>query len=202
MKKYKEESEANAQIFADAIQDDEELSAVMNDVVNGVPFRVAIAKHLSPEDIVALKEDENYPSYEDAIKERDQRLKDKKAWADKSSGAMNLINEFASENFADDEDGKNDFFRLLNAIIKADVTKEDLEMLNRGRTHGKDVAAASEAAALKAKNEAITAPKKEKGGDGLPNMSSTTAVPTETKQESDELSEMKRLVAEKKKSQL
>ena len=175
LQKYKDDSVANSEIFANAMEDDPMLAEVMNDVHNGVDFRVAVAKHLSPEDLVILKEDGNYPAYEDAIKERNTRLDTKRGKEAEAANAMTMINEFADENFADDPEGREDFYGLVKAMALGNFTKDQLAMLNRGRTYEKDLANATQTAEMKGKNTAITTPPKAKG-DGMPDIGSAGVV--------------------------
>ena len=61
----------NNKIIDEVIASDKDLAAIIADIVaNHIPFRAAVAKRFSPEDLVAKEGDEDYDYYQKSYEER------------------------------------------------------------------------------------------------------------------------------------
>lgn len=165
------------------IATDPELADVLNDmVVDKTPFRVAIAKHYSQEDLIPVEGEEDFEAYQSAFNERVNR---KKARDERDAQIMkneeeslNAIDTFAEENGMDEE-GKKNFIGFINDIFSEmlykKLTPQTLSAFYNAMNHDADVADAAEAAEIKGRNAKIEADMAEEEaeeiGDGMPDLS-------------------------------
>lgn len=162
------------------ISSDDELAGVLNDmVVNKTPFRVAIAKYYSQEDLIPVEGDEDYEGYQKAYEERvskkEKRSKMDAEIASNEQASLDAIDAFAQEHDMDEE-AKTSFINFINDIFNdmlyKKLTPEILNAFYNSMNHDSDVQSAAEAAEIKGRNANIEAQyeeeeRKEKG-DGLP----------------------------------
>jgi len=170
----------NNKVITDLLNSDKDLAAVISEMlVNGTPFRAAIAKFFDPEDLIAKEGDEDYDYYQKSVDERKrmgeafhQRAEQKRA---NEAEAYDNIDAFAKEKEMD-EAQKNDFIVFINGLFDdlmvLKLTPETLEKLYKAMNYDKDVAEAAEAGEMEGKNEAIEAVRvkkaAEKVADGVP----------------------------------
>ena len=164
------------------ISTDPELADVLNDmVVDKVPFRVAIAKHYSQEDLIPVEGEEDFDAYQSAFEERVNRKKarderDAQIAANEEE-SLNAIDTFAEEKGMDEE-GKKGFIGFINDIFSEmlykKLTPQTLSAFYNAMNHDVDVADVAEAAEIKGRNAKIEADMAEEDaaaeGDGMPDL--------------------------------
>ena len=170
----------NNKIIDEVIASDKDLAAIIADIVaNHIPFRAAVAKRFSPEDLVAKEGDEDYDYYQKSYEERvatgreiqriaQERLKNE-------DEAYDNIDAFCEQKGYSDEDKKeligyiNEFY---NSLSMRKITPEVLQMLDNARHYEDDMASAEENGFVAGKNENIAAKraseKARAAADGVP----------------------------------
>lgn len=172
--------EDNNKVIEDLIDSDKDLAAVTSEmIVNGTPFRAAVAKFFDPEDLVAKEGDDDYEYYQ---KSSDERKQMGKAFRERGArkranekDAYDNIDKFA-EKKALDAGAKKAFIdyinELYNDLSELRLTSQTLEKLYKAMTFDEAVAEAAESAELDGKNQAIEAARAKKAvaaaGDGVP----------------------------------
>jgi len=172
--------EDNKKVIEDLIDSDKDLAAVTSEmIVNGTPFRAAVAKFFDPEDLVAKEGDEDYDYYQ---KSSDERKKMGQAFRERGARrranekeAYDNIDKFA-EKKAFDEAAKKEFIDFVNNLYndmgELKLSMQTLEKLYKAMTYDEAVAEAAENAELDGKNQAIEAARVKKvaatAGDGVP----------------------------------
>lgn len=162
------------------ISTDPELADVLNDmIVDKTPFRVAIAKHYSQEDLIPQAGEDDFDAYQSAYQERvnKKNARDKRdaEIADNEKASLDAIDKFAEENGMD-EAGKSSFVDFINGIFSdmlyKKLTPESLKAFYNAMNHDGDVESAAEAAEIKGRNANIEAAMAEEesseSGDGIP----------------------------------
>lgn len=172
--------EDNAKVIEDLLDSDKDLASVVSEmIVNGTPFRAAVAKFFDPESLVAKEGDEDYDYYQKSSEERK-----KMGQAFRERGAQKRANEkeaydnidkFA-EKHAMEAAEKEAFINFVNelyndlSILK--LSPQTLEKLYKAMTFDEAVAEAAETAEIDGKNQAIEAARVKKtadtAGDGVP----------------------------------
>jgi len=172
--------EDNNKVIEDLIDSDKDLAAVTSEmIVNGTPFRAAVAKFFNPEDLVAKEGDEDYEYYQKSSDERKQMGK-----AFRERGAQKRANEKEAydniDKFAEkkalDAAAKQEFIDFVNTLYNdlsvLKLSMKTLEKLYKAMTFDEAVAEAAETGAIEAKNQAIEAARVKKAadtaGDGVP----------------------------------
>lgn len=170
----------NNKIIDEVIASDKDLAAIIADIVaNHIPFRAAVAKRFSPEDLVAKEGDEDYDYYQKSYEERvatgreiqriaQERLKNE-------DEAYDNIDAFCEQKGYSDEDKKefigyiNEFY---NSLSMRKITPEVLQTIDNARHYDADMASAEESGFVAGKNENIAAKRaseREKAvADGVP----------------------------------
>lgn len=170
----------NNKIIDEVIASDKDLAAIIADIVaNHIPFRAAVAKRFSPEDLVAKEGDEDYDYYQKSYEERvatgreiqriaQERLKNE-------DEAYDNIDAFCEKKGYSDEDKKefigfiNEFY---NSLSMRKITPEILQTLDNARHYEDDMASAEESGFVAGKNENIAAKrasdKSKAMADGVP----------------------------------
>jgi len=172
--------EDNNKVIEDLIDSDKDLAAVTSEmIVNGTPFRAAVAKFFDPESLVAKEGDEDYDYYQKSSEERK-----KMGQAFRERGARKRANEkeaydnidkFAEKKAFDDA-AKQEFIDFVNNLYndmgELKLSMQTLEKLYKAMTYDEAVAEAAEVAEVDAKNQAIEAARVKKAtaaaGDGVP----------------------------------
>ena len=172
--------EDNNKVIEDLLDSDKDLASVVSEmIVNGTPFRAAVAKFFDPESLVAKEGDDDYEYYQKSSEERRQmgqafreRGAQKRA---NEKEAYDNIDKFA-EKHAMEAAEKDAFIKFVNelyddlSVLK--LSSKTLEKLYKAMTYDEAVAEAAETAEIDGKNQAIEAARVKKSeeiaGDGVP----------------------------------
>lgn len=170
----------NNKIIDEVIASDKDLAAIIADIVaNHIPFRAAVAKRFSPEDLVAKEGDEDYDYYQKSYEERvatgreiqrvaQERLKNEdEAYAN--------IDAFCDKKGYSEED-KREFIKYINEFYNSlsmrKITPDILQTIDNARHYEEDMASAEENGFVAGKNENIAAKrmtaKDKAAADGVP----------------------------------
>ena len=172
--------EDNNKVVEDLLDSDKDLASVVSEmIVNGTPFRAAVAKFFDPESLVAKEGDEDYEYYQ---KSADERRAMGKAFRERAAlkranekDAYDNIDKFAQKHAL--EAAEKDAFiafvnELYNDLSDLKLSMKTLEKLYKAMTFDEAVAEAAESAGIDAKNQAIEAARVKKAaataGDGVP----------------------------------
>ena len=145
----------NNKIIDEVIASDKDLAAIIADIVaNHIPFRAAVAKRFSPEDLIAKEGDEDYEYYQKRYDNIDAFC-EKKGYSDEDKKEfIGFINEF------------------YNSLSMRKITPEILQTLDNARHYEDDMASAEESGFVAGKNENIAAKRAEEKSkavaDGVP----------------------------------
>lgn len=172
--------EDNNKVIEDILDSDKDAAAVISEmIVNGTPFRAAVAKFFDPEDLVAKEGDEDYDYYQKSTDERKRMGQEFRARGEEKrkneSEAYDNIDKFAEKKALDDA-AKDAFVSFINTLYNdlsvLRLSPETLEKLYKAMTYDEAVAEAAETAEIDAKNAAIEASRVKKAaakaGDGIP----------------------------------
>ena len=172
--------EKNDKVIQDLLDSDKDLAAVVSEmIVNGTPFRAAVAKYYDPESLVAKEGDEDYEYYQKSVEDRKKAGQEFRARAaerrNNSQSAYDNIDAFAEKNGMTPEQKKgfldyiNDFYNDLSMLK---LSPEMLDKLYKAMNYDKDVAAAAATGEIEGKNQAIEATRVKAAdsaaGDGIP----------------------------------
>ena len=172
--------EDNDKVIQDLLDSDKDLASVVSEmIVNGTPFRAAVAKFIDPENLVAKEGDSDYEYYQKSSEERKKMGEEfRKRGEEKRNNekeAYDNIDKFAEKKQMDDaaKDAFIDFVNTLyNDLSVLKLSMSTLEKLHKAMTYDEAVAEAAEAGAMEAKNDAIEAARVKKAidtaGDGVP----------------------------------
>ena len=173
-------SEDNAKVIQDILDSDKDAAAVISEmIVNGTPFRAAVAKYFDPEDLVAKEGDPDYEYYQKSSDERKKMGQEFRARGEQKRNnekeAYDNIDKFA-EKKAMDEAAKQEFIDYINTLYNdlsvLKLSMQTLDKLYKAMTYEEAVAEAAESGAIDAKNQAIEAARVKKtadmAGDGIP----------------------------------
>lgn len=170
----------NNKIIDEVIASDKDLAAIIADIVaNHIPFRAAVAKKFSPEDLVAKEGDEDYEYYQKSYEERVATGKEIQRIAQErlknEDEAYDNIDAFCEQKGYSDADKKefigyiNEFY---NSLSMRKITPEILQTIDNARHYEADMASAEESGFVAGKNEKIAATraaeKNRAAGDGVP----------------------------------
>jgi hypothetical protein len=170
----------NNKIIDEIIASDKDLSAIIADIIaNHIPFRAAVAKRFSPEDLVAKEGDEDYDYYQKSYEERvatgreiqriaQERLKNEEE-------AYDNIDAFC-EKKGYSEDDKKEFINYINEFYNSlsmrKITPDILQTIDNARHYENDMASAEENGFIAGKNENIAAKRADEknraAADGVP----------------------------------
>lgn len=170
----------NEQVIQDILDSDKDAAAVISEmIVNGTPFRAAVAKYFDPEDLVAKEGDDDYEYYQKSTEERKKMGQEFRARGEEKrkneADAYDNIDKFAEKNGMD-KAAKDAFVGFINELYNdlsvLKLSPATLEKLYKAMNYDADVAAAAEGAEIDAKNQAIEATRVKKNavnaGDGVP----------------------------------
>ena len=172
--------EDNNKVIQDLLDSDKDLASVVSEmIVNGTPFRAAVAKFFDSESLVPKEGDEDYEYYQ---KNAEERKAMGKAFRERGAqrranekDAYDNIDKFA-EKHALEAAEKEAFIgfvnELYNDLSDLKISMTTLEKLYKAMTYDEAVAEAAETAAIDGKNQAIEAARVKKAeaaaGDGVP----------------------------------
>ena len=170
----------NNKIIDEVIASDKDLAAIIADIVaNHIPFRAAVAKRFSPEDLVAKEGDEDYDYYQKSYEERVATGKEIQRIAQErlknEDEAYENIDAFCEKKGYGEEDKKefigyiNEFY---NSLSMRKITPDILQTIDNARHYEEDMASAEESGFVAGKNEKIAATraadKSKAAADGVP----------------------------------
>lgn len=177
---------ANEKLIA-LFEAEPQVGAIVRDMLNGASFREALARHVSPEDLVAAEGAPDYEGWNKNKSAREEAAAKRKAMADEYNANLEFsqqaVTEFAAENNMTEEAaeaflGKVD--EMLAAVNSGKVSKEFLTMMNKAFNHDAAVQQARETGEIAGKNQKIVATKQaEPIGDGLPKVTGSSEVKDE-----------------------
>ena len=172
--------EDNDKVIQDLLDSDKDLASVVSEmIVNGTPFRAAVAKFFDPESLVAKEGDADYDYYQKSSEERKKMGEEfRKRGEQKRNNekeAYDNIDKFVEKKALDDA-AKQQFIDYINELYNdlsvLKLSTKTLEKLYKAMTYDEAVAEAAETGAIDAKNEAIEAARVKKAvdtaGDGVP----------------------------------
>ena len=170
----------NNKIIDEVIASDKDLAAIIADIVaNHIPFRAAVAKRFSPEDLVAKEGDEDYDYYQKSYEERVATGKEIQRIAQErlknEDEAYDNIDAFCEKKGYSDDD-KKEFIKFINEFYNSlsmrKITPEILQTIDNARHYEEDMASAEENGFVAGKNENIAATraadKSKAKADGVP----------------------------------
>jgi len=174
------EDEENVKVLQDILDSDKDLNTVVSEmIVNGTPFRAAVAKYFDPEDLVAKEGDEDYEYYQRSTDERKRMGQEFRARGEEkrknTKDAYDNIDKFA-EKQGMDAAAKEAFIGFVNTLYNdlsvLKLTPETLTKLYKAMTYDEAVAEAAETGEIDGKNAAIEAQRvhatRTTTGDGVP----------------------------------
>lgn len=159
------------------LERDPDFALVLDDMGKGVPFRVALHRHLGDLSVTPEEEDRDYDDWKKA---GDEYLAEKKRIDDEINTRNGNIEESTTrfKNFVDshsdwDEAKKEGFVKFFNSVCQdlaiGKLTDNVLSMLADAYTHDDDVEAALEEGKVEARNKKIVAERiRKETGDGVP----------------------------------
>ena len=169
--------------LGDLVKANPELANVLNDMAtNKMPFRAALAKYFSQEELIPVEGDDDYEAYEKSYNERLEKSKAREAKDQEMSAneaqSLDAIDAFAQEKGLDDE-GKTKLIEYINTffldMLNKKISPQMIEMFNNAINYDGDMAAAKEAGEIKGRNTQIEAQIQEEQerekGDGIPDIS-------------------------------
>lgn len=172
--------EDNNKVIEDILDSDKDAAAVISEmIVNGTPFRAAVAKYFDPEDLVAKEGDADYDYYQKSADERKKMGQEfRKRGEERRNNekeAYDNIDKFAEKKKLD-KAAKDAFIGFVNTLYNdlsvLKLSMSTLEKLYKAMTFDEAVAEAAETGAKEAKNDAIEAARVRKAvnnaGDGVP----------------------------------
>ena len=170
----------NNKIIDEVIASDKDLAAIIADIVaNHIPFRAAVAKRFSPEDLIAKEGDEDYDYYQKSYEERVATGKEIQRIAQErlknEDEAYDNIDAFCEKKGYSDDD-KKEFIKFINEFYNSlsmrKITPEILQTIDNARHYEEDMASAEENGFVAGKNENIAATraneKSKAVADGVP----------------------------------
>ena len=170
----------NNKIIDELMASDKDLAAIVSDILaNHIPFRAAVAKRFSPEDLVAKEGDEDYDYYQKSYEERVATGKELQRIAQErlknEDEAYDNIDAFCEKKGYNDEQKKefigfiNEFY---NSLSMRKLTPETLQTIDNARHYEEDMASAEENGFVAGKNENISAKRASENNkakaDGVP----------------------------------
>lgn len=172
--------EDNNKVITDVLDSDKDASAVISEmIVNGTPFRAAVAKFFDPKDLQAKEGDDDYDYYQKSTDERRKmgeafRARNEEKRRNEQEAYDNLDAFFAENGL--DEAAKDNFIgfvnNLFNDLSLNKLTPETIDRLYKAMNYEKDMASAVEDAEIEGKNAAIEAARvskaQERAADGVP----------------------------------
>lgn len=185
--KYMDDSEAELTRYRDSekavselIESDPQFKAVVTDMlVNGVPFVVALAKNVDPEELQRVEGDDDYDQWQQA---RNQRLEQARRAAEQQKEiaqneieSSKLFDDFCSEKNIQESE-RDTFLQVINdalwGLLYKKIDRKFLEMCYKGSQFDKAVADAMATGEINGRNSAIEAKKSgqasKEAGDGIP----------------------------------
>lgn len=174
---------ASNKTLADKMEADPKAAAALAEFMEGKPLPVALRKYFDDEELAMNEGDEGYEQYMEAVKERVARTESNKQMQAEYEAALEQsqanMDAFAQSKGMSPEEF--DTFmttaigKLIEPLLKGNISAEMMEMLYKGMNYEADLAVAADVNYKKGKNEKIVETKRAVNTDGLPNTSGGTA---------------------------
>lgn len=169
--------EAANKTIMEVVQAYPEFAQIIEDVANGIPVQVAIARQFDPTELEVPEGEPDYEAYKQAATERSKRMADMKARMEARDKNMAQSKTDVDAFFAErglDEAEQKQFIEwvddeILANLLDGKVNKEILTKLYQGWVYDTAVTDALEAGKVEGRNEQIeTKRKQSRKTDGLP----------------------------------
>lgn len=183
---YKAANEESNQKIMDVLDAEPVLAKIIQDISMGATFREAIARHIDPEELIAMEGDPDFESWEKNRTSRTEEMIKRKQFSDELAANQEMtkaeIREFATENNMSQEQaveflGKID--EMLSGLYAGKIDRKTLAFLKKAVDADQMVADAKEEGEIAGRNAKIKetiAPAKV--GDGLPKITASEDNPT------------------------
>ena len=184
--------EAANKTIMEVVQAYPEFAQIIEDVANGIPVQVAIARQFDPSELAVPEGEPDYEAYKQAAEERTKRLADMKARVETREKNMARSKTDVDAFFAEQglsEEEQQQFVawvdnEILANLLDGKVNKEILTKLYQGWVYDTAVAEARETGKVEGRNEQIeTRRVRTQKTDGLPaydgGVEATSAVKTD-----------------------
>lgn len=178
--------EAANRTIMEVVQAYPEFAQIIEDVANGVPVQVAIARQFDPSELAVMEGEPDYEAYKKAAAERTQRLAEMKARTQAREKNIAKSKTDVEAFFAEhglDEDEQQQFVawvdnEILANLLDGKVNREILTKLYQGWVYDTAVNDALEAGKVAGRNEQIEVRRKQsRKTDGLPADGGSVAAP-------------------------
>lgn len=185
------------QVIEDLMSSDDDLRAVATDmIVNKTPFRAAVAKYLSTEDLTPIPTDDDYDAVRAAYNERVERGRAKQEQMlqiekNEEQTYADFEKFIADNNMSEEQAASlNDTIgEVFENLLYKKITPEMLEMFRKAMDYDDAIARSDREGELRGRNSAIEAKRisaENNKGDGIPAMVGGGSEPI--KSESDKVS--------------
>lgn len=186
---YKDKGQSTNKKLIAMIEAEPQVGEIMRDCINGATFREALARHVSPEDLIAVEGDPDYEGWSKNKTAREENVASKQKFADEYAKNISTSEQAITayvEKQGLDETQADAFFQkfddMLDNINKGIITEEHLDAWMKALNYDSDVIAATEQGKVAGRNENIVATKEAstKTGDGIPRPNRSSGDESET----------------------
>lgn len=153
---------ADNQTVADAIMAEPTLAEIISDVINGMPFEVALAKNVDLESIKPLDDEPTFDQFKEVAQERKKRQAEIKESKKTIEANLELARKTADEFFEDEgieEEDRNKFVDFVDSIIlevlNGNFSKSSLKKMLQAYRYDDDLSAASTQGEVNGRNATI-----------------------------------------------
>lgn len=178
----------------DLMKTEPEFAEIVFDMLsNGLPFRVAIAKHFSQDDLIPVDGEEDFEAYKKTREERMESAKKKEEQGDEiaanEEATLKVIDDYCEQQGMSDED-KDALIEHINNVftemLYKRISSEMLAGFVKSMHYDSDLDKAAQTAEVKGRNAAIELKRavenQKKAGDGIPEVAGGGAVNTNRNQ--------------------
>lgn len=172
---------------AQAIMAEPVLGEILSDVIGGLPFEVALAKHIDMEAIKPLEGEPNYDDFKSAATERKKRMEEAQKHKEEVDANVEkmkaTVEEFFNEEGIDDQERDRyvDFVEgIISEALSANLSKKSFKKMLQAFRYDDDLVSAAEQARIDARNETIETRRQTNAtSDGLPETGSNVVAQPE-----------------------
>jgi len=185
--RYLDDTEKELSRFRDSeaavselIKSDPEFEAVVTDMlINDVPFRVALVKHIPIEDLTPTEGEDDYEGWKAAKSQRLERAakmaQQQKEIAENEVASSKVFNDYTAEKGMSEQE-QDEFLSIINdalfALLYKKIDRKFLDLCFKGSRFDKAVQEAEMIGETNGRNTAIEAKKAQEAsknaGDGIP----------------------------------
>jgi len=174
---YKEKGKAASKKLVSLFESEPQVGEIVRDMLNGATFREALARHISPEDLVAIEGDPDYEGWTKNKTAREEGAAKQNKFKEEYSANISLseqaVTAFVESKGMSEEDA-DAFFQKFDDMIadihNGKITPEHLEAISKALNYDTDILSATDQGRIAGRNENIVAGKEAVStkGDGLP----------------------------------